>query len=65
MSEKKCFSVIHCTLRSRCEAASRNYENGYFSPQNVDEHCDHFREMPEREPEGLIEKLYRMAGAHK
>ena len=59
MSEKKCFSVIHCNLRSRCEAAYRPYTNGYFSPRNVDEHCDAYKPLDD----DMIEKLQRMAGA--
>ena len=61
MSEKKCFSVIHCTLRSRCEAAYRPYTNGYFAPREVDENCDSFKQLDD----DLVEKLQRMAGSHE
>jgi hypothetical protein len=42
MMDKKCFTIIHCTLHDRCERAHADWRAGYFSPQTVGEHCPHF-----------------------
>lgn len=43
MKEKRCFTMTHCDLHSKCALPSAPYQNGYFSPQNVGEFCCDFK----------------------
>lgn len=52
MKEKRCFTMIHCDLHSKCALPSAPYQNGYFSPQNVGEFCRDFK--PTKDSDRLL-----------
>lgn len=66
MTSRRCFTMIHCELHSRCYNAQQPHTNGYFSPTNVGEYCHQFMplEFSEVERDELInERLQRLAGS--
>lgn len=52
MKEKRCFTMTHCNLYSKCVLPSAPYQNGYFSPQNVGEFCRDFK--PTKDSDRLL-----------
>ena len=44
MSRKRCFSMVSCELRSKCEHAHVESKS-YFQPTNVGEHCHNFQPL--------------------
>jgi hypothetical protein len=53
-TDRKCFTIIHCSLHNKCALARADYRNGYFSPRNVGEHCDAFVPAPPIVPTKII-----------
>jgi len=61
---KRCFTFVQCPLDKLCAHAAIDPSNGYFQPEHVGEHCDHYlREVTV--DEAIEEKLARLMGAHE
>lgn len=64
---RRCFTPIHCELHKSCVLAHEDYRNGYFTPNNVGEHCHHFQQIVFSDVEttdAITEKLSRLMGSH-
>lgn len=61
--QKKCFTPIHCDYHSHCELAHVDYNNGYFNPTNVGEHCHNYKRK--KTDIDLHEQIALQMGAHE
>ena len=53
---KRCWSLIHCELHSRCELPHIDASRGQFQPENVGEFCHHFRALVTPLDDGHIKR---------
>jgi hypothetical protein len=59
MSEKHCWTMVHCDLHARCQLPVNPESNGLIQPSHVGEHCHHFQpRVVESDPwHGLASKM--------